>query len=51
LEVRVPLVIRLQGTNVDAGRALLRQANALNLISVEELGEAARKVVELAGKV
>ena len=48
LEVRVPIVVRLQGTNVEEGRRLLREASGLNLISIDEFSEAARKVVELA---
>lgn len=50
LEVKVPIVVRLQGTNVDEGRKLLSAAKRLNLISVNELAEAARKSVELAGQ-
>ena len=48
LDVKVPIVVRLQGTNVDEGRRLLTQAKRLNLISVDELADAARKVVEVA---
>ena len=48
LEVRVPIVVRLQGTNVEEGRQILAQAKRLNLITVDELAAAARKVVELA---
>ncbi len=48
LEVKVPIVVRLQGTNVEEGRRLLTQAKRLNLISIDELGDAARNVVELA---
>ena len=48
LEVKVPIVVRLQGTNVEEGRWLLTQAKRLNLISVDELADAARRVVELA---
>jgi succinyl-CoA synthetase beta subunit len=48
LKVKVPIVVRLQGTNVEEGRRLLAEAKQLNLISVDELADAARKVVELA---
>ncbi len=48
LQVRIPIVVRLQGTNVEEGRRLLTQAQRLNLVSAEELSEAAKKVVELA---
>ena len=42
--VKVPLVVRLQGTNVDAGRKIL-SASGLNIISVEGFAEAAEKAV------
>jgi succinyl-CoA synthetase beta subunit len=48
LDVKVPIVVRLQGTNVEEGRRLLAGAKQLNLISVDALDEAARKVVEVA---
>ena len=48
LAVKVPIVVRLQGTNVEAAHRLLGEAKRLNLISVDELADAARKVVELA---
>jgi len=48
LDVKVPIVVRLQGTNVEEGRQLLASAKRLNLISVDDLADAARKVVELA---
>ena len=50
LDVKVPIVVRLQGTNVEEGRRLLTQAKRLNLINVDELAAAATKVVNLAGK-
>jgi succinyl-CoA synthetase beta subunit len=42
--VSVPVVARLEGTNVDKGRALLA-ASGLNIISAENLTDAAIKVV------
>ena len=48
LDVQVPIVVRLQGTNVEDGRRLLADAKRLNLVSVEDLADAARKVVEIA---
>ena len=42
--VRVPLVVRLQGTNVSEGRSILA-GSGLNIISVEGLGEAASRAV------
>ena len=47
LGVRVPVVIRMEGTNVDEGRRLLRDSG-LNFTTADSMGEAARQVVELA---
>jgi succinyl-CoA synthetase beta subunit len=48
LDVTIPIVVRLQGTNVEEGRRLLGSAKRLNLVSVDELADAAKRVVELA---
>lgn len=45
--VNVPLVVRLQGTNVDLGRKILSQSG-LNIITAEKMNEAAEKVVAAA---
>ena len=50
LKVTVPIVVRLQGTNVEEGRRLLKDAKSLTLISVDELEAAAQKAVELVNK-
>ncbi len=42
--VRVPVVVRLEGTNVDRGRALLDNSG-LSLIATDDLTEAAEKVI------
>src|SRR5262249_40413189 len=47
IDLRVPLVIRLSGTNADEGMALLREHP--NLQTASTMQEAARNVVELAG--
>ena len=47
LGVKVPLVVRLQGTNVEQGREILKNSR-LNIVAIDDLAEAARKVVELA---
>jgi succinyl-CoA synthetase beta subunit len=47
MEVRVPVVVRLAGTNLDEGERILREAS-LPLIRAEELGEAAKKAVKAA---
>lgn len=41
----VPVVVRLEGTNVDEGRKILSESG-LNLIMATDLGDAAKKVVE-----
>ena len=43
----VPVVVRLQGTNVDIGKKIL-QVSGLNLISEDDLAKAAEKVVSKA---
>ncbi len=43
--VKVPLVVRLQGTNVDQGRKLLA-SSGLNIITAENMDEAAQKAVK-----
>ena len=48
-KIRVPLVVRLEGTNVEKGKALLK-TSAIDIISADGLSEAASKVVEMAGK-
>jgi succinyl-CoA synthetase beta subunit len=46
--IKVPVVIRLQGTNVDKGREILA-ASGLNLITAEDLNDAAGKITEIVG--
>jgi succinyl-CoA synthetase beta subunit len=47
LGVRVPIVIRMEGTNVEEGKRLLRESG-LNFTTADSMGEAAEKVVTLA---
>jgi len=47
--VRVPVVVRLEGTNADAARATLAKSG-LTITPAEDLTDAARKVVALARK-
>ena len=47
LRVKVPVVIRMEGTNVDEGRRMLRDSG-LNFTTADGMGEAAERVVELA---
>ncbi len=48
LEVKVPLVVRLQGTNAKEGRKLLADSD-LKITPVETMSEAAQKIIELVG--
>ena len=48
VDLHVPLVVRLEGTNVELGRKLLSDSG-LDLISASGLAEAAEKVVSAAG--
>jgi succinyl-CoA synthetase beta subunit len=45
--VNVPVVVRLEGTNVDKGRQLLHESG-LSIISASDLNDAAQKVVAAA---
>jgi succinyl-CoA synthetase beta subunit len=47
--INVPVVIRLQGTNVEKGRKILAESG-LNLITAEDLDDAAGKITEIVGK-
>ncbi len=47
LELEVPLVVRLQGTNVDQGKAILAKSD-LKIIPADGLTDAAKKVVGAA---
>jgi succinyl-CoA synthetase beta subunit len=43
--LKVPLVVRLEGTNVDQGKAILNQSG-LNVIAANDLADAAEKIVK-----
>ena len=45
IDIRIPLVVRLAGTNFEEGKKILDNSN-LKLISVENLDDAAKKIVE-----
>ena len=45
IEIKVPLVVRLEGTNVALGRELLANSG-LPIITAEDLNDAARKIVD-----
>jgi succinyl-CoA synthetase beta subunit len=44
LSINIPLVVRMQGTNVELGRQILA-ASSLPIISAETMAEAAEKIV------
>ena len=48
--LRAPMVVRLDGTNAAAGRALLKDHESDQLISQATMLDAARRAVELAGE-
>lgn len=50
LRIHVPLVIRMEGTNVKKGRALLKESG-LNIIVADQLTDAAEKVVNAARRI
>jgi succinyl-CoA synthetase beta subunit len=47
LKLSVPLVVRLEGTNVEKGKQLLKESN-LELIAADDLADAAQKAVAAA---
>ena len=47
LGVRVPIVIRMEGTNVEEGKRMLKESG-LNFTTADSMGEAAQQVVALA---
>jgi len=49
LQVTLPIVIRMEGTNVDQGRRMLRESG-LNLITADGMREAAERAVAAAGR-
>jgi succinyl-CoA synthetase beta subunit len=48
LHVEVPIVVRMEGTNVERGKQLLHESG-LKFTTADSMGEAAEKVVTLAG--
>ncbi|MGH6852598.1 MAG: succinate--CoA ligase subunit beta, partial [Methylocella sp.] len=47
--LKVPLVVRLEGTNADAGKSMIARSG-LNVIAADDLDDAAQKIVAAAGK-
>ena len=44
VQLKIPLVVRLEGTNVDLGKQILAESK-LNILSASDMADAARKVV------
>ena len=45
--LKVPLVVRLEGTNVELGKKLLKESG-LELVAADDMADGAKKIVELA---
>ena len=48
VKLTVPLIVRLEGTNVDAGKKMIAESG-LSVITADDLGDAAQKAVGAAG--
>lgn len=48
VKLSVPLVVRLEGTNVELGKKILQESN-LTIISADGMADAAEKVVRATG--
>ncbi len=46
--LKVPLVVRLEGTNVDAGKKIIRESG-LNVLPADDLDDAAKIVKAVKG--
>ena len=46
INLKIPLVVRLAGTNVDLGKEILKKSS-LKIISANNLSDAAKKIVEV----
>ncbi len=46
LNIQVPIVVRMKGTNVEIGKQMIADSG-LQIVPADELGEAAEKIVEL----
>ena len=42
--LQIPLIVRLEGTNVDAGKDIIRNSG-LNILAADDLDDAAKKAV------
>jgi succinyl-CoA synthetase beta subunit len=49
IEINIPLIVRLAGTNVEKGKEILNNSG-LDIISADNLGDAAKKAVSSIGE-
>jgi succinyl-CoA synthetase beta subunit len=49
VELSVPIVVRMEGTNVEEGKRILSESG-MNFINAEDMWDGAKKAVELAGR-
>jgi len=49
VKLNIPLVVRMEGTNVDKGKQILKDSG-IKVISANDMADAARRVVEAIGK-
>ena len=49
VNIQVPLVVRLEGTNVEKGKEILANSG-LAIVPADDLGDAARKIVAEVNK-
>jgi succinyl-CoA synthetase beta subunit len=48
VDVKIPVVVRLEGTNVEQGREILAQSG-LKILPAADMGDGAKKAIEAAG--
>jgi len=46
IEVRVPVIVRLDGTNADIAKETLKTSNIKNIVTANDLADGAKKVVQ-----
>jgi succinyl-CoA synthetase beta subunit len=48
VDLKLPLVVRLEGTNAEAGAKKLEESG-LNIVPAKDLADAAQKIVKIVG--
>lgn len=49
LGLNIPLVVRLEGTNVDIGKKMLEESG-LNIVAADSMADGAQKIVDLVNQ-